>query len=103
MATHSSILTWEILWIEEPGGYSPWGCKRVGYVTRVYVPRFFVSSQQRFRVTDIKAPLACHSSKVLDRQCITLRSQKDRVIDKSVLQLSVIALFYLKDNQKIHL
>ena len=25
-------------------------------VTRVYVPRFFVSSQQRFGATDIKAP-----------------------------------------------
>ena len=23
MATHSSILTWEIPWTEEPGGYSP--------------------------------------------------------------------------------
>ena len=27
MATHSSILVWEIPWTEEPGGYSPWGCK----------------------------------------------------------------------------
>ena len=28
MATHSSILTWRILWTEEPGkAYSPWGCK----------------------------------------------------------------------------
>ena len=26
MATHSSILTWEIPWTEEPG---PWGFKRV--------------------------------------------------------------------------
>ena len=26
-ATHSSILAWEIPWIEEPGGYSPWGHK----------------------------------------------------------------------------
>ena len=25
-------------------------------VTRVYVPRFFVSSRQKFGVTDIKAP-----------------------------------------------
>ena len=23
MATHSSVLAWEILWTEEPGGYSP--------------------------------------------------------------------------------
>ena len=30
MATHSSILAWEIPWPEEPGGlYSPWGRKRV--------------------------------------------------------------------------
>ena len=29
----------------------------------------FVSSQQRFGVTDIKAPSACHSSWVLDRSC----------------------------------
>ena len=27
MATHSSILAWEIPWTEEPGGYSPWGLK----------------------------------------------------------------------------
>ena len=24
MATHSSILAWEIPWTEEAGGYSPW-------------------------------------------------------------------------------
>ena len=24
MATHSSILAWEIPWTEEPGVYSPW-------------------------------------------------------------------------------
>ena len=29
MATHSSILAWRIPWTEEPGGYSPWGHKRV--------------------------------------------------------------------------
>ena len=29
MATHSSILAWEIPWTEESGGYSPWGHKRV--------------------------------------------------------------------------
>ena len=32
MATHSSVLAWEILWTEEPHGlqFSPWGHKRVG-------------------------------------------------------------------------
>ena len=30
MATHSSILAWEIPWTEEPGRlYSPWYCERV--------------------------------------------------------------------------
>ena len=28
MATHSSILAWRIPWTEEPGGYSPWSCKK---------------------------------------------------------------------------
>ena len=27
MATHSSILAWEIPWSEEPGGLHPWGHK----------------------------------------------------------------------------
>ena len=27
MAIHSNILAWESPWIEEPGGYSPWGQK----------------------------------------------------------------------------
>ena len=27
MITHTSILAWRIPWTEEPGGYSPWGCK----------------------------------------------------------------------------
>ena len=31
MATHSSILAWEIPWIEEPGGLSPRGHKGVGH------------------------------------------------------------------------
>ena len=29
MATHSSTLAWKIPWTEEPGGYSPWGCKEL--------------------------------------------------------------------------
>ena len=29
MATHSSILAWEIPWTEEPGGYSPWSHKEL--------------------------------------------------------------------------
>ena len=29
MATHSSVLAWRIPWTEEPGDYSPWGCKEL--------------------------------------------------------------------------
>ena len=35
VATHSSILAWRIPWIEEPGGYSPWGCKESGTTERL--------------------------------------------------------------------
>ena len=31
MATHSSILAWEIPWTEEPGGLQSTGSQRVGY------------------------------------------------------------------------
>ena len=31
MTTHSSILAWEILWIEEPGGLPSMGLQRVGH------------------------------------------------------------------------
>ena len=27
MAAHTIIFAWRIPWTEEPGGYSPWGCK----------------------------------------------------------------------------
>ena len=29
MAIHSNILVWKIPWTEEPGGYSPYGCKEL--------------------------------------------------------------------------
>ena len=31
MATHSSILAWEIPWTEEPGGVQSMGSQRVGH------------------------------------------------------------------------
>ena len=63
-------------------------------VTRVYVPRFFVSSQQRFGVTDIKALGAS--------QLLGLGQTVLQLLDKSVLQLRVTALFYLDNSRKIH-
>ena len=35
MATHSSILAGAIPWIEEPGGFSPWGCKELDTTERL--------------------------------------------------------------------
>ena len=29
MATHSSILAWNISWTEDPVSYSAWGCKEL--------------------------------------------------------------------------
>ena len=31
MATHSSILAWEVVWTEEPGGLQSMGSHRVGH------------------------------------------------------------------------
>ena len=35
MATHSSILAWEIPWTEEPGRHSPWGHKESDMTERL--------------------------------------------------------------------
>ena len=51
-------------------------------VTRVYVPRFFVSSQQRFGATDIKALGAS--------QLLGLGQNVLQLLGKSVLQLYFI-------------
>ena len=31
MATHSSILAWEVLWAEEPGGLQSMGLQKIGH------------------------------------------------------------------------
>ena len=36
MATHSSILAWEIPWTEEPGGCSPWGHRESDTTERLH-------------------------------------------------------------------
>ena len=44
MATHSSILTWEIPWTEKPGGLQSMGSQRVGHN--------LVSKQQHILISD---------------------------------------------------
>ena len=39
MATHSSIVAWEIVWIEEPGGLQSVGLQRVGHDLVTNTPR----------------------------------------------------------------
>ena len=57
-------------------------------VKRVYVPQFFVSSQQRFGATDIKALDA--SALGSWTNCAT-----------ALRQISVTALFYLEDSRRV--
>ena len=38
MATHSSILAWEIPWTEEPGGLQSMGSQRVGHDLAIKPP-----------------------------------------------------------------
>ena len=35
MATHPSFLAWRVPWTEEPGRYSPWGCKELETIERL--------------------------------------------------------------------
>ena len=56
MATHSSILAWRILWIEEPGSYSPWGLKNR---TRLSVTFFFLPEILELLLNDTWQAKAC--------------------------------------------
>ena len=67
----------------------------------MYVSRFFVSSQQRFGVTDVKAPRRVTALRSWIDRVIAPRSPMDHVI--TLRQISVTALFYLEDSRKIHL
>ena len=47
MATHSSILAWDISWTEEPGGLQSMGSPRVGH--------YLASKQQQHSIHSITA------------------------------------------------
>ena len=36
MTTYSNDLAWKIPWMEEPGRYSPWGCKKLDTTKRLH-------------------------------------------------------------------
>ena len=73
---------------------------------RVYVPRLFVLSRQRFGVMDIKAPSACHSSRVLDRPCYSSQVSNGPCYISQTNQCysSMLQLYFIqKIAGKIHL
>ena len=45
LETHSSIFAWKIPWTEEPGGYSPWGCKESDMTEQAGTFGSFIISQ----------------------------------------------------------
>ena len=44
MATHSSILAWEIPWTEEPGGLQSMGSQRVGVTEHSHTVHSFMAA-----------------------------------------------------------
>ena len=50
MATHSSVLVWEIPWTEEPGGLQSRELQRAGHVSRHTPPHRTGAVQQQCKV-----------------------------------------------------
>ena len=71
MATHSSILAWEITWIEEPGGLQSIVSQRVGYdwATK-HVPQIFLTllSEETVFSPFLCSCLIC--CRLVDHECV---------------------------------
>ena len=69
MATHSSILTWNIPWIEEPGGLQSIGLQRVGHdwtdLARMHKQLNIFTPISLQKGSKVKTMVAAHSSRVL--------------------------------------
>ena len=50
MATHSSILAWEIPWTEEPGGLTVFGSKRIGQDVAIKPPSHPQATTTSFKI-----------------------------------------------------
>ena len=55
MAAHSSILTWEISWTEEPGQLQSMGSQRVGH-------NLATKKQQQILEDDWRCPVYCQAT-----------------------------------------
>ena len=53
MATHSSILVWEIPWTEEPGGLQSTGSQRVGHNLVTKQNQHSIINQLYFNIKEI--------------------------------------------------
>ena len=56
IATHSSILAWEIPWIKEPGGVQSLGLQRVGYDLAIKPPAPLLRLPMFSHPSESKAP-----------------------------------------------
>ena len=60
MATHSSILVWEIPWTEEPGGLQSTGSQRVGHDLVTKQNQHSIINQLYFNkkeINELKTPI----------------------------------------------
>ena len=58
LATHSSILAWEIPWTEDPGGLQSLGLQRVGHDRATNTKHSAVTEPLAAAVTDLQHPLS---------------------------------------------
>ena len=54
MATHYSILAWKIPWMEEPGSYSPRGCKESETTERVHFHFSLMEAKSSLKIFSYK-------------------------------------------------
>ena len=66
MVTHSSMLAWEIPWMEEPGGYSPWGDTELDMTEHAHTHGVHMGSRllssEKIRFFPVSCPCAHHLS-----------------------------------------
>ena len=69
MAAYSSILAWRIPWTEEPGGYSPQGCKEsdtteaTSHARRVAIGKECLAAEENCTCTVSQKPGQARSEK----------------------------------------
>ena len=103
MATHSSILDWDIPWTDEPGGlYSPWGHKELDMierlstrVTQCYLLTLLVTA--RFKEISSNCPR---------KMCVScvyaLQGDEQTLLNCPISRKTLLSLCTVKDCDNIH-